>query len=217
MRAAARAAFRLARHELRLLAGLALWLRRRTHGTENGRAFGYARGQGPVMAGLGFVCVIETVAMSVLLRRWPAVHTVALLLDVYGVVLVVALHAASVVRPHVLDADLLRIRQAAHVDLRVPLHRIASVRRETRTTHERAEGELDLPVGSRTSVTLELAAPVEHISLLGRRRRVRLVRFHAEDAGALVRELTRATTAADAGPGPLGGTPYAGAERYPKE
>ncbi|MFF9121816.1 hypothetical protein ACF09J_00665 [Streptomyces sp. NPDC014889] len=217
MRAAARAAARLARHELRLLTGLVLWVTRRTHGAGGGQAFGYARGQGPVMAGLAFVCVTETVTMSVLLRNWPAVHTVVLLLDVYAVVLVVALHAATVVRPHVLDADHLRIRQAAHVDLRVPLDRIASTRRETRTTHERAEGELNLPVGSQTSVTLELTAPVEHVTLLGRRRPVRLVRFHAEDAGALVQELTRATTAADAGRGPLGGTPYAGAERYPKE
>ncbi|MFI9598565.1 hypothetical protein ACIHCX_01605 [Streptomyces sp. NPDC052043] len=48
-----------------------------------------------------------------------------------------------------------------------------------------------MPVGSQTSVTLELTAPVEHVTLLGRRRRVRLVRFHAEDAGGLVRVLTR--------------------------
>ncbi|MGW2765944.1 hypothetical protein [Streptomyces sp. NPDC001275] len=191
MRAAVRAAFRLARHELRLLAGLALWLARRTHGTGGGQAFGYARGQGPVMAGLAFVCVIETLAMAVLLRNWPAVHAVMLFLDVYTVVFVVSLHAASVVRPHVLGADQLRIRHAVHVDLRIPLDRIASVRREARTTHERAEGELDVPVGSQTSVTLELTAPVEHVTLLGRRRRVRLVRFHAEDAGVLVRALTR--------------------------
>ncbi|MFB6956715.1 hypothetical protein ACFCYB_06655 [Streptomyces sp. NPDC056309] len=187
-----RVASGLARHELRLLAGLALWLARRTHGTGGGQAFGYARDQGPVMAGLAFVCVIETLAMAVLLRNWPAVHAVMLFLDVYTVVFVVSLHAASVVRPHVLGADHLRIRHAVHVDLRIPLDRIASVRRETRTTHERAEGELDVPVGSRTSVTLELTTPVEHVTLLGGRRRVRLVRFHAEDAGVLVRALTRA-------------------------
>ena len=181
----------LVRHELRLLVSLALWAARRTHGTGGGRAFGYARGQGPMTAGIAFVCVIETLAMSVLLRDRPAVHTVVLVLDVYTVVLVVALHAASAVRPHVLGPDSLRVRLAARVDLRVPLERIASVRRELRTTHEHAEGELDLAVGSRTSVTLALAEPVTHVTLLGRRREVRVLRLHADDADGLVRALAR--------------------------
>ncbi|MFL4950798.1 hypothetical protein ACJ6WE_26420 [Streptomyces sp. MMS24-I31] len=186
-----RAVRRLARHELRLFAGLALWAARRTHGTGGGgQAFGYARGQGVVMAGLAVVCVIETLTMSVLLRRWPVPHAVMLFLDVYTVALVVALHASSVVRPHVLTGDCLRVRHAAHVDLRVPLTAVASVRREPRTTHGRTDGELDVPVGSRTSVTVELTAPVTHVTLLGRRRDVRVIRFHAEEAEGLVRTLS---------------------------
>ncbi len=35
----------LVRNEVRLLASLALWVARRTHGTGGGVAFGYARGQ----------------------------------------------------------------------------------------------------------------------------------------------------------------------------
>lgn len=181
----------LVRHEARLLVSLVLWVARRTHGTRSGRAFGYARGQGAVMFGFGFVCLVETVAMSVLLRDWPTVHAVFLFLDVYGIVFVVALHASSVVRPHVLDTDdgSLRIRRYVHVDLRVPLERIASVRRELRMTHERADGELDVEVGSQTTVTLELTEPVTHVTFLGRRREVRVVRFHADDADGLVRAL----------------------------
>ncbi|GAA2454589.1 hypothetical protein [Streptomyces glaucus] len=181
----------LVRHELRLLASLALWAARRTHGAGGGRAFGYARGQGATTAGLAFVCVVETLGMSVLLRDRPAVHAVVLVLDVYTVVFVIALHAASVVRPHVLGPGSLRVRLAAHVDLRVPLERIASVRRELRTTHERADGVLDLAVGSRTSVTLVLAEPVTHVTFFGRRREVRVLRLHADDADGLVRALTR--------------------------
>lgn len=181
----------LVRHEARLLVSLVLWVARRTHGTRSGRAFGYARGQGAVMFGFGFVCLVETVAMSVLLRDWPTVHAVFLFLDVYGIVFVVALHASSVVRPHVLDPGdgSLRIRRYVHVDLRVPLERIASVRRELRMTHERADGELDVEVGSQTTVTLELTEPVTHVTFLGRRREVRVVRFHADDADGLVRAL----------------------------
>ncbi|WP_395571642.1 hypothetical protein [Streptomyces sp. BK79] len=183
------------RHELRLLASLWLWAARRTHGIQGGAAaFGYARGQGAMMFGLGFVCVIESVMMSVLLRDWPTAHHVVLVLDVYTVLVVVGLHAASVVRPHVLDAGggTLRIRRAVHVDVRIPLKRIASVRRELRTTHERAQGELDLAVGSQTSVTIGLAEPVTHVTFLGRRREVRVVRCHADDPGALVRAVDRA-------------------------
>ncbi|MEU0583683.1 hypothetical protein [Streptomyces sp. NPDC006132] len=184
----------LVRHEVRVLVSLVLWVARRTHGAQPGRAFGYARGQGAVMAGFAFVCVVETVAMSVLLRDFPTAHAVFLFLDVYGVVVVVGLHASSVVRPHVLDLEdgSLRIRRYVHVDLRVPLERIASVRRELRMTHEPADGELNVEVGSRTSVTLELTEPVTHVTFFGRRREVRVVRFHADDADGLVRALGRA-------------------------
>ncbi|MFJ2963134.1 hypothetical protein ACIPIC_12595 [Streptomyces collinus] len=184
----------LVRHEVRLLVSLALWVARRTHGTGGGRAFGYAGGQGAMTAGFAFVCLVETVALSVLLRDWPAVHAAVLFLDVYTIVFVVALHASSVVRPHVLHVERgsLRIRRCVHVDLCVPLERIASVRRELRMTHERADGELNVEVGSQTTVTLELTEPVTHITFLGRRREVRVVRFHADDADGLVRALGRA-------------------------
>lgn len=181
----------LVRHELRLMVSLLLWLARRTHGVGGGTAFGYARGHGAVMFGFAFVCVVETVVLSVLLLDWPTVHAVVLLLDVYTVVIVVGLHAADVVRPHVLDPDsgTLRIRRAVHVDLRIPLERIASVRRELRMSHERADGELNVEVGSQTTVTLELTEPVTHVTFFGRPREVRIVRLHADEPYALVRAL----------------------------
>ncbi|OQD54873.1 hypothetical protein BM536_023735 [Streptomyces phaeoluteigriseus] len=184
----------LARHELRLLVSLLLWVGRRRHGVGDGRAFGYARGQGAVMAGFGFVCLIEAFTMSVLLRDWPALHTAVLILDAYTLVLLAGMYAAWQVRPHVLDDGALRVRHAAHVDLRVPLDRIAAVRHETRSTHERADGELNLAVGSQTSVTLDLNEPVAHVSFLGRRRDVHVVRLHADDARDLVRDLERVLT-----------------------
>ncbi|MEU9410078.1 hypothetical protein AB0E08_30925 [Streptomyces sp. NPDC048281] len=173
------------------MASLVLWAARRTDGT--GMRFGYARGQGAMVFGLGFVCVTETIGMSVLLRNWPAVHLVVLVLDVYTVLFVVGLHAAAVVHPHLLTADALRVRGGVRLDLRIPLDAIRSVRRDTRYLHDRtATAELDVPVGSQTSVTVELAEPVAHFTLLGRRREVRVVRFHADDAGDLVRQLVAA-------------------------
>ncbi|MEV6111666.1 hypothetical protein AB0L59_03905 [Streptomyces sp. NPDC052109] len=178
---------RLARHEARLFASLALWLARRTQGTAGGRGFGYTRGQGATTAGLVFVCVVETIGVSVMLRDTAAAHDVLLVLDIYTVLFVVGLHAACVVRPHVLTSQALRVRYGAHVDLRIPLDAIAAVRRATRMTHEPAEGVLNLAVGSQTSVELELAEPVTHRSFLGRPRQVSVVRLHADDPAGLVR------------------------------
>lgn len=180
---------RLAGHEARLCASLVLWPARRTQGTAGGRAFGYMRGQGATMAGLVFVCLVETVGVSAMLRGMPTAHDVLLVLDIYTVLFVVALHAACVVRPHVLTPETLRVRYGVHVDLRIPREAISVVRRETRSTHTPADETLDLAVGSQTSVTLELAEPVTHTSFLGRAREVSVVRLHADDPGALVRAL----------------------------
>ncbi|MEV0218167.1 hypothetical protein [Streptomyces sp. NPDC050704] len=184
-----RAVRRVVGHEVRLLASIARWVARRPHGSRRGRAFGYARGQGAMMFGFGFVCVLESVCMTVLLRNYPAVHRVWLALDVYTLLLVVGLHAASVTRPHVLDDTTLRIRRAVHVDLRVPLASIASVRREMVATHERRDGELNLDIGAQTTITIELDSPVRHLTFLGRPRDVRLIRFHADEPEDLVREI----------------------------
>ncbi|BBC36863.1 hypothetical protein SGFS_081570 [Streptomyces graminofaciens] len=207
MRSTVRTARTLAAHELRLLTSLLRWLVRRPHGVGEGRAFGYARGQGAMTIGLGFVCVVETVTMSLLLRGFPTAHAVFLLLDVYTLFVVVGLHAASVTRPHVLTDTALRLRRFASVDLRVPLTAVAEVRRELRTTHGKRDGELALEVGSQTSVTLELTEPVDHLTFFGRRRSVRVVRFHVDDADqlvGLVREFTRVRTSPSPFPAPPG-------------
>ncbi|MDX3640878.1 hypothetical protein [Streptomyces sp. MB09-02B] len=203
-----RVARSLVRHELVLLAILLRWPTRRPHGVGEGgaRAYGYARGQGAVMFGFGFVCVVETVTMSVLLHDFPLVHAVFLVLDLYTVLIVVGLHAASVTRPHVLTRTTLRLRRFATVDLRVPLNAVTSVRRELRTTHEKRDGELAMEVGSQTTVILELADPVAYLTFFGRRREVRLVRFHADDSEQLVRtmrEFISEVTPEQSAPSPL--------------
>ncbi|MDT9683634.1 hypothetical protein RND61_16415 [Streptomyces sp. TRM76323] len=193
---------RIAGHELGLMVSLVRWAGRRRHGVGGGvEAFGHARDQAALMYGFTFVCAVEAVGMFWLLRDVPVVHEVFLVLDVYTVLFVLGLHAASVTRPHLLDGRVLRLRQGCHVDLAVPLDAVAAVRHEPLFTHERAEGELDLKVGGQTSLTLELATPVEAVGLLGKRREVRVVRFHADDPRALLAALGRARTAPSPAPG----------------
>ncbi|MFI6640061.1 hypothetical protein [Streptomyces sp. NPDC050504] len=173
-------------HELRLLVSLALWVARRRHGVRPGsRAFGHARDQAATMYGFAFVCAVETAGMSYLLKGLPAVHAVVLVLDVYTVLFVLGLHAASVVRPHVLGGGALRLRQAGHVDVTVPLGLVEDVRYEPLFTHRAKEGELNLAVGSQTSLTLRLREPLDVPTLLGRARPVHTLRCHADDARAL--------------------------------
>ncbi|MEU4081492.1 hypothetical protein [Streptomyces venezuelae] len=112
------------------------------------------------------------------------------------------------IRPHTLTGDVLRLRQAAHVDVSVPLDRIASVRHELLFTHDKkAEGELNLAVGSQTSVTVELTEPVDAPRFFGAPRPVRLIRCHADDARALYRALDEAVTRVRTAPSPSPGPP----------
>ncbi|MFJ8015133.1 hypothetical protein [Streptomyces sp. NPDC096339] len=191
---------RLVRHELRAGASLGWWVLRRRHGVRAGDlAAAYTGPQTAMMYGMLFVSVVETVALSLLIP-WPAVHRVVLVLDVYGVLLVLALHAACVTRPHVLRPDgSLRIRYGALFDLVVPPDAVASVRVDRRYPEGRLvtlseDGVLDLIVGSQTTVTLELARPLPFTRPLGARGEARVVRFHADDPRALVGALRGALT-----------------------
>ncbi|WP_416975586.1 hypothetical protein [Streptomyces sp. 4F14] len=197
-----RAVRALARHQGRMWGDLARWAGRRRVG--EGRRLAYMRGQGATTAAIGFVCVVETVGVGILLWDYPALHWAVFALDVYTLALVLGLHASCVVRPHVLEPDALRVRYAGQVDLRVPFGHLSGVRRETRFSHPAAEGELNLPVGGQTSVVLELARPAVHTGLLGRAREVTVVRLHADDADSVVQEIRRARSGRCVSPDPLG-------------
>ncbi|WP_329297315.1 hypothetical protein OG410_01155 [Streptomyces sp. NBC_00659] len=195
---------RFVAHELRIMASLVRWATRRRHGVNGADAvFSHGRDQAITMYGLVFACVVETVALSYLLTDWPVVHAFFLFVDVYTVLFVLGVHAASVTRPHVLADGALRVRQAAHVDIHVPLDQIASIRRETRFTHEKKDDELNLPIGSQTSITLSLTEPVNAPKFLGAPRLVNVIRLHADAPKALHDAVTRARTA----PTPVPGTP----------
>ncbi|MFJ2796355.1 hypothetical protein ACIPDW_37610 [Streptomyces sp. NPDC087290] len=188
---------RFVRHEARALHSLGLWVLRRRHAVPEGAlAVPYTGPQTAMMYGLLFVSVVETVMLA-LLVPWPVVHGVLLVLDVYGVVFVLGTQAACVTRPHVVDADgALRVRYGGLFDLRIPAGAVVGARVERRfpeggTVRLGEDGVLDVAVGGQTTVTVELAAPVEFVRPLGKRGRTRAVRFHADDPGAAVAALTR--------------------------
>ncbi|MEI5131542.1 hypothetical protein RB199_04425 [Streptomyces libani] len=120
-----------------------------------------------------------------------------LFVDVYTVLTVLGLQAAAVTRPHVLGAEVLRLRDGARREIRIPLERIASVRYDLRFTKERDKnGDVaELAVGGQTSVTVELSEPVVAVRLLGQRETLRTVRFHADEARAAVAAVRAAMAA----------------------
>lgn len=188
---------RLIVHEFRALHSLGLWAVRRRHRIPEGaRSFSYTEPQTGIMWTLLFVSVVETMVLALVIP-WPLVHAILLVVDVYGIVIILALHAACVARPHLVAADgSLRLRYGALFDLRVPAAVIAAARVERRydgggLVRVDEDGVLDLAVGSRTTVTVELAEPVEFVRPLGRRGSARTLRFHADDPRAAVAALGR--------------------------
>ncbi|MFC8286305.1 hypothetical protein [Streptomyces cyaneofuscatus] len=202
---------RLTVHELRALHSLGVWAVRRRHRIPEGALpFSYTEPQTGTMWAFFFASVLETVVLALVIP-WPLVHLVLLVVGVYGTVLIVALHAACVTRPHVVGADgSLRLRYGALFDLSVPASLITAARVERRydaggLVRVGEDGVLDLAVGSQTTVTVELAEPVEFVRPLGRRGSARTLRFHADDARAAVAAL--APRPVTPGPKPLGPKP----------
>ncbi|MFI1220944.1 MULTISPECIES: hypothetical protein [unclassified Streptomyces] len=191
---------RLVVHEFRALHSLGLWVVRRRHRLPEGALpVRYTGPQTGMMYAFLFVSVVETVVLALVIP-WPLVHAILLVVDVYGVVLVLAIHAACVTRPHVVEADgSLRLRYGALFDLRVPAAVIAAARVERRfpdggLVRVDGDGTLDLAVGSQTTVTVELTEPVVFVRPLGRRGSARTLRFHADDPRAAVAALAKAGT-----------------------
>ncbi|MEV8049156.1 hypothetical protein [Streptomyces bacillaris] len=188
---------RLMVHELRALHSLGAWAVRRRHRIPEGALpFSYTAPQTGTMWAFFFASVLETVVLALVIP-WPLVHIVLLVVGVYGTVLIVALHAACVTRPHVVEADgSLRLRYGALFDLWVPASLITAARVERRydgggLVRVDGNGGLDLAVGSQTTVTVELAEPVEFVRPLGRSGSARTLRFHADDPRAAVAALSR--------------------------
>lgn len=180
--------------DLQGLVSLVLLVVRRRQGVPQGAvALSYSGGQLTVQLAFLFVMCLEAVGAELLLRGIGApsgLHAVILMVDLYSVLIVLAVIAACVTRPHVLSEDELRIRYGAFFDLRIPRGRISSVRVARNFDEKgmvRVEGEcLAVSVASQTNVVVELDEPITAVRPLGRRVSVRTVRFFADEPKAVL-------------------------------
>ncbi|MFF0775592.1 hypothetical protein ACFYUK_42365 [Nonomuraea wenchangensis] len=183
--------------DLKGMISLALWVARRRHGVpDRATAVSYSGAQTLTMTIFLGAMVVELVVAEVLLRAFDApvgLRAVVLVADAYTVLIVLAVIAACVTRPHVVSDDEVRIRYGAFFDLRVPRERIAAVR-HVRNFNESATVKVDgdrlaVAVASQTNLVLELTEPVTAVRPLGRRAEVRTIRLFADDPTAALAAL----------------------------
>ncbi|MGP4024595.1 hypothetical protein [Actinomadura sp. 3N407] len=180
--------------DLQGMVSLALFVVRRRHGVPPGAVpLSYAGGQLAMQLAFLFAMVLEAAGAELLLRSIDApsgLHAVILIVDLYSILIVLAVIAACITRPHVLSEDELRIRYGAFFDLRVPRGKIASVRLARNFNESgmvRVEDErLAVAVSSQTNVVVELIEPITVVRPLGGRARVRTIRFFADDPKMVV-------------------------------
>ncbi|YCK38141.1 hypothetical protein ACNF49_30055 [Actinomadura sp. ATCC 39365] len=187
----------LMRAERRNLAGFALWVRRRQDGVPpGGTALAYAKSLRPLLLMLLFAVVVQAVTLEWMLAASNAaagLRAVVMVADVYQLLFVLGLGAASATRPHVVTADELRIRYGAYFDLRVPRELIASVK-VSRNYNARgviavADGRLTLGVDAQTNLIVNLTGPIAVTRPLGRREHITTIRFYADDPDSALRSL----------------------------
>jgi len=183
--------------DLKGMISLALWVARRPHGVPPGAtAVSYSRAQTSTMMMFLFAMVVELVGAEILLRRFGApagLRTVILVVDGYTILVVLAVIAACITRPHVISADEVRIRYGAFFDLRVPREQIAKVR-HVRNLNEKgmvkvADDRLSVAVSSQTNLIIELTEPITAVRPLGRRVEARTIRLFADDPRAAINAL----------------------------
>jgi hypothetical protein len=186
--------------DLNGMVSLALWVARRKHGVPSGAtAISYSRAQTATMLLFLFATVVELVGAELVLRAIDApvgLRTVILVIDGYSILVVLAVVAACITRPHVVSPDQLRIRYGAFFDLRIPREQIATVRHR-RNFNERGMVKVDddrlaAAVSAQTNLVIELTEPITAIRPLGRRVQVRTIRFFADDPTAAVKALNSA-------------------------
>ncbi|TDB82848.1 hypothetical protein E1264_30910 [Actinomadura sp. KC216] len=190
---------RIMAFDMKGLVSVVLLVVRRRHGVPPGAvSLPYAGGQLTLQLAFLFAMVVEAAVAEMLLRGVGAdegVRSLVLVVDLYSILVVVAIIAACVTRPHVLSDDELRVRYGAFFDLRVPRDLLSSVRL-ARNFNESGmvrvvDERLSVAVASQTNVVIELSEPIVAVRPLGKRVTVRTVRFFTDDPAALVDALTR--------------------------
>lgn len=191
----------LVRQEFRIFGALVGGVRRHRDAAPGDRLLAYGgRLRGILGATLG-ILIVE-LAIAEFLVPWTWLRWTLLILGVYGLVWVLGFAASAYTRPHLLDAERLRLRMTIFADVAVPLGALSQVAGGGIASHrsgvEAGGGKLAVSALGLSNMSLTFAEPVEVDCGKAGRHAVRNVRFYVDDpeaATAALREsAARATT-----------------------
>jgi len=165
--------------------------RRKADAPEGARAFSVHRQSGvaALFGMLAGVTVMEAALVHLVLMRWSATAAwVLTALSAYGVVWLVAMSRAFLLRPVLVQDGEVVVRSGMMWTLRVPVAAIAAVDRG-------GKFEIKVPPACEPNVVLRLAAPVVARGMYGIARRVASVGLAVDDRDDLERAIAAATAA----------------------
>lgn len=132
---------------------------------------------------------LELVVVHALTARWPVVRWTLFVLGIYALVWFVSFGLSLRQRPHVLAGDDLVLRFGHFRTVRVPLDRIATVRRAVVSGHRRnlvlGGGDLTMSVMGDTNVELRLE-PAAEVEVAGAVHTISRVALYADDPRSVV-------------------------------
>lgn len=145
-------------------------------------------GLGAVLLALALASVGEILAVHFLVAHWSTRWAwAATAWSLYALVWLVGDHRAMVLRPVLLDGDMLRVRIGLRWRASIPLQRIQGICAGPDPTRHRGCAVAS-PIGAPT-LYLHLDGPVELQGILGLRRRGACLGLRVDDPGALERAI----------------------------
>lgn len=160
--------------ELAFYRALLRWTFRRPDVPKGATAIGYSQLSAPLIWLWIFASALEVVVLDVLVHKfspWDWIRLPLLVLGIWGLVFMLGMLASDRMRPHLLTATTLHIRNGGRTDVAVPRDAIAAVRMAegdlpglVKAVHVEEDDDEDgdtlhIGVSSRTNVELELTGP----------------------------------------------------------
>lgn len=159
--------------ELRAYRHLWLALRHQRFVPEGAVAFSYTKGSYSIPTALMAASMIEMVALHFLIP-WQWLRIVLVLVNVWGVLLLLGMIAGRTVRPHLVTGDELQVQWGHSSVLRTPVANIRSVTKTVNYLHHQPHidgGRLFLCSFQSPNVLLEFTAPVPTDPPVGRKKK----------------------------------------------
>ena len=128
---------KLVMFELSLYRSLYRWVTRRPDVPADAGAFAYVGAVSVLLWAFIIVSAVETVVFHLILP-WEVVRLVVDILSIWGLLWMLGMKGTLTVRPHLLDAEGIRVRHGMGAELTIPWDAVGAVRGRRRSRTPRA-------------------------------------------------------------------------------